>query len=71
MKSRLKTLFQVIYVFLQTTAIFKNIGIKNLTVQVEKEAYYMHLAGLNTKAGQVTDRNLTGSSSHASLIRAV
>jgi hypothetical protein len=31
---------------LQVTSIFKEIGINNMTVQVEKEAFFQHMSGL-------------------------
>ncbi|POI23855.1 hypothetical protein CIB84_012397, partial [Bambusicola thoracicus] len=32
----------------QVTAILKDAGVNNLTVQVEKEAYFQHMSGLST-----------------------
>ncbi|XP_013399446.1 zinc transporter 5 [Lingula anatina] len=32
----------------QVTAIFKELGVQNLTVQVEKEAYFQHMSGLSS-----------------------
>ncbi|EMP36535.1 Zinc transporter 5 [Chelonia mydas] len=32
----------------QVTAVLKDVGVNNLTVQVEKEAYFQHMSGLST-----------------------
>lgn len=34
--------------FSQVTAVLKDAGVNNLTVQVEKEAYFQHMSGLST-----------------------
>ncbi|CAH1796787.1 unnamed protein product [Owenia fusiformis] len=39
----------------QITAIFKDIGINNMTVQVETEAYFQHMTGLGSQLGQVEE----------------
>lgn len=33
---------------LQVTTILKDAGVNNLSVQVEKEAYFQHMSGLST-----------------------
>lgn len=37
----------------QVTAILKDAGVNNLSVQVEKEAYFQHMSGLSTGFHQV------------------
>ncbi|XP_030049078.1 proton-coupled zinc antiporter SLC30A5 [Microcaecilia unicolor] len=39
----------------QVTSILKDAGINNLTVQVEKEAYFQHMSGLSTGFHEVLD----------------
>ena len=40
---------------LQVSAIFKECGIQNLSVQVEKEAYYQHMSGLSVTFDQMVE----------------
>lgn len=34
--------------FFQVSAVFKDAGVNNLTIQLEKEAYFQHMSGLST-----------------------
>lgn len=43
-----------LYVF-KVTNIFKENGVTNLVVQVEKESYFYHLSGLGASFDQTTD----------------
>lgn len=38
----------VLWLLFQVTAILKDAGVNNLSVQVEKEAYFQHMSGLST-----------------------
>lgn len=38
----------LLFTFGQVTAVLKDAGVNNLTVQVEKEAYFQHMSGLST-----------------------
>ena len=57
------------------TAIFKEIGVNNLTLQVEKEAYFLHMAGLQSSFNQVLDATKSMKSLHydqaSNIIKAV
>lgn len=47
-----------IYLFLlpiQVSAIFKDCGIQNFSVQVEKEEYYQHMSGLSVTFDQMVE----------------
>ena len=40
-------------ILFQVTSLFKEIGIGNITVQVEKEAFFQHMSGLGVSMNQV------------------
>lgn len=43
------------HVTTHATSILKSIGLKNITVQVEKEAFFQHLTGLNSASSTFID----------------
>jgi len=51
------------------TSILKTVGIKNLTVQVEKETYYHHITALNSANGSVEP--VQRLSYNSSIVRAI